>query len=82
MSSFGLVALSAIWGMLKTCAPGHEVRLKKHRYWVLWRGKMATLPTGPHGKGNPGTQIGHVRHMIRQLEIEFDCAKRELAALR
>jgi len=54
--------------MLKACAPEAEIREKLHHYWVIYK-------KGAHGAGDRAEiQIGKVRHMIRDLGIDEDCA--------
>ena len=62
--------------MLKVCAPGAEIREKPHHYWVIYKKKIyPSLPKGEHGAGDRAElQIGKVRHMIRDLGIDEDCA--------
>lgn len=69
--------------MLDECAPGHTRKERTHN-WLITYGaaEFPSLPKGPHGRRtNPGIQIGHVRQMVRQLNIQ-DCAKRKLETLR
>ena len=69
--------------MLDDCAPGHTVMVRVHNYVVGYKGRsFPRLPLGPHGKrDNPGIQIGHVKQMVRQLELSSDCVKRHLPQL-
>lgn len=62
--------------MLKACAPEAEIREKPHHYWVIYNKKIyPSLPKGEHGGGDRAEiQIGKVRHMIRDLGIDEDCA--------
>ena len=85
MSSFGMVPLKEIFSMLKKCAPGHTVEKHKHYFWVSYKGAVyRSLPTGKHGKrkGRADIEVGHVRKMIRHLEIDLKCAKKHLPILR
>jgi hypothetical protein len=83
MSSSGRVSLKDIQGMLAQCATGHTIVRKKHHYWVSFNGAtFQGLPTGEHGERNPEIQIGIIRHMIRQLGIDMECAKKHLQVLR
>jgi hypothetical protein len=84
LSSFGQVPIKDIWAMLDSCAPGHTRRLREHNY-VVYFGKESfpTLPVGKHGKReNPGIQVGHVRQMVRQLNLDLECVKRLLPQLK
>lgn len=82
MGSKGTVNLKSIWAMLDECAPGHTRHERDHN-WIIRFGEKVypALPNGPHGKSNPPIQIGHVRKMVRALEIG-DCAGRLLEILR
>jgi len=68
--------------MLATCAPGHTRKERDHHWVVMFNGRtFPSLPKGPHGKRtNPGIQIGHVRQMVRLLEVEA-CAKQQIETL-
>ncbi|HAM57560.1 MAG TPA: hypothetical protein DCQ64_19965 [Candidatus Rokubacteria bacterium] len=79
MSSFGTVTLKEVRAMLETCAPGHVFRAHGvHYFLVAFHGQtFPSLPTGPHGKGNPDIQVGVVRRMAKRLGI-LACAIREL----
>lgn len=84
MSSFGQVPIKDIWAMLDRCAPGHTRKLREHNY-VVYFGKESfpNLPVGKHGKReNPSIQVGHVRQMVRQLNLEVECVKRLLPQLK
>ena len=69
--------------MLVQCAPGACMEKKRHRYWVRYDGKIYRgLPLGRHGRReNPEIEIGHVRQLIRYLQIDGDCARRAIPAL-
>lgn len=62
--------------MLKACAPEAEIREKPHHYWIIYNKKIyPSLPKGEHGAGDRAEiQIGKLRHMIRDLGIDEDCA--------
>lgn len=66
--------------MLDRCAPGHTRKAREHNYAVYYEGRSyPTLPLGKHGKReNPSIEVGHVRQLIRQLQLELDCVKRVL----
>jgi hypothetical protein len=73
MSSFGLVPFDNVREMLDACAAGHELILKKHRYWVRFGGRTYRgLPKGGHGKNE--VKLGTVRQMVRYLGIDEECA--------
>ena len=62
--------------MLDACAPGHTVKEKKHRYWVIYQETIFRgLPKGAHGKPNPEVELGHVKQLIKVLKIASDCAR-------
>lgn len=57
--------------MLENCAPGSEVRLATHSRVVSYNGKVyRTLPKFDE------IEFGHIRKMVRYLEIDKDCAKK------
>lgn len=81
MVSTGQVPFKSIRKMLDECAPGHKIKVKKHKTWVYFGKKKAFLPKGPHGaKRSYSLEIGHIRNMVRQFEIE-KCAKEQLPQL-
>ncbi len=85
MSSFGRVKLTTVWKMLQKCASDYEAIEGKHYYEIRYKGKtFPRLSTGPHkkNKNQSEIEIGHVRQMVRHLDIDSACAKRELPALR
>jgi hypothetical protein len=84
MSSFGQVALKDIWKMLDDCAPGHTRKAREHNHLIQFAGRaFPSLPLGKHGKReNPRIEVGHVKQMVRQLEIDQDCVKGHLPQLR
>ena len=59
--------------MLRNCAKGHDIQLKEHFRQVRYEGR--TYPTLP--KKNQ-IEVGHVRRMVRHLNIDRDCAKKFL----
>jgi len=73
--------------MLDTCAPGHVFTEKLHHYWVTFSGKTyTTLPKGSHSdrgqrSGQAEIEIGHVRKIVRFLEIDKACARRVIPML-
>lgn len=78
MSSFGTIPLQDIWAMLNVCAPGHTKRERDHNWMVTWpHGTYPRLPLGKHGKRqNPRIEIGHVRNMVRMLNLDPEEASR------
>jgi hypothetical protein len=69
--------------MLDACAEGYTVEDKTHRRWVRYRDHTFHLPLGEHGtRENPEIEVGYVKSMIRHLQIDERCAKRELPQLR
>jgi len=70
--------------MLEDCAPGHTVVARVHNYVVHYNGRsFPRLPLGAHGKrDNPSIEMGHVKQMVRQLELETDCVKSHLPQLK
>lgn len=57
--------------MLEQCAPGFSLRLATHSRVVSYGAKVyRTLPKFDN------IELGHVRKMVRYLEIDKDCAKR------
>lgn len=67
--------------MLKECAPGFSIEQKVHKQWVRYKGKTAHLPKGEHGKKDPEIEKGHIKHMLKHLEIDLECAKQHLPIL-
>jgi hypothetical protein len=76
------ISLAAIWKMLDRCAEGYSRELKTHHHWVRYRGKtFQALPKGRHGAKRPEAQLHHVVGLISHLEIDEDCARREIPQL-
>jgi len=75
-----LVALNAVWEMLEQCAPGFTRRASQHYWIVSYQGRSyRTLPLGAHGRRqNPDIETGHVRALIRHLQISRTCAEQYL----
>jgi hypothetical protein len=83
MTSSGQVKRKALLKMLKHCAPEFRIQEGIHNDTVVWRDKeFAGLPRGTHGKrrqsGRVEIEIGHVRQLVSQLEIEPECAQKIL----
>lgn len=70
--------------MLDHCAPGHTRKAREHNYAIYYqRRSYPTLPLGKHGKReNPAIEVGHIRQMVRQLELDIDCVKKMLPQLK
>lgn len=74
--------LAKVFKMLERCAPGAEVEEKLHHHWVTYKGKtFRSLPKGRHGARVPEAEIGHIDAMLDYLEIDKDCARREIRQL-
>lgn len=85
MTSSGVVEIQQIQAMLAECAPGHSIKTTEHYHCVMWnRRTYPSLPLGAHGKKRERKaeiRIGHVRHRIRLLGIDADCAKKHIPQL-
>ena len=80
MTSSGQVKRKALLKMLKRCAPEFRIQEVVHNDTVIWRDReFAGLPKGTHGKrrqsGRVEIEIGHVRQLVSQLEIEPACSE-------
>lgn len=65
------VPLAIIYKLLEACAVGHTTRQTTHAIKVSYNGKeYPTLPS--YGD----IEIGHIRSMVRVLEIDKECANR------
>jgi hypothetical protein len=84
MPTSGRIPLKQVWAMLDDCAPGYRAVAREHNFLVTFNDRSyPSLPRGEHGKReNPEIQKGHIRHLIRQLEVDPDCAKKHLPQLR
>ena len=84
MGSRGTVPLGDLLDMLNACAPGDQSEEKEHHHWIRYNGRTyASLSRGRHGSGNRAEiQVGQIKQLIRHLEIDGDCAKRQLEILR
>jgi len=62
--------------MMDHCAPGSRFEQKPHNWWVYFKRKEpAILPLGKHGaRQDPEIEMGHVKKMIRFLDVNRDCA--------
>ena len=70
--------------MLDKCAPGHTVKSREHNFVVYYLDRsFPSLPRGRHGKrDNPSIQIGHVKQLVKQLELDLECVKQLLPQLK
>lgn len=76
------VTLASVRKMLKKCAPGAEIEEKLHHHWVRYNGKtFRSLSIGVRGSRDPEVEIGIVVGMMRHLEIDQPCARREIPQL-
>ena len=65
---------------MSDCALGHELILKKHRYWVRYNKRtFRGLPKGGHGKLE--IKIGTIEQMVTYLMIDVSCAKKYIPGL-
>jgi len=63
------VAFSDVETMLKHCADGYTLRIATHYRIVKYNGKVfRSLPK------HDTIELGHLRKMVRYLEISRDCA--------
>jgi hypothetical protein len=69
--------------MLDECAPGHTKKGREHNWFITWNGRSHwRLPRGEHGaRKNPDIEIGHVKNLVRQLQIPEDCVAKQLPQL-
>ena len=76
------VPLPKVLKMLERCAPGAEIELKLHHYWVTFSGRtFRSLPKGRHGARVPDIEIGHVNGMVEFLRVDKDCARQHIPQL-
>lgn len=75
--------------MLDACAPGWTKTDTEHYYCIKWKGlTYPSLPRGSHAgkkgqkKGRTLVEVGHIKHMVHQLNIDMECAKKHLDVLR
>ena len=62
--------------MLDECAPENTRRLSDHFWRITYKGK--TYPSFPK---HDQVEAGHIRKMLRYLEIDADCARKHLPIL-
>ncbi len=87
MPSVGRVKLKAVFDMLDECAPGYTCKPTTHFLRFRYAGKTyPSFPKGEHGRkrisGNAEIEMGHVRQLVRHLNINCDCANRMIPALK
>lgn len=64
--------------MLRKCAKDFSEALKKHHIALTWDGKTALVPSSAHGAKDPEIETGHVKAMIRLLDLDLDCVRKYL----
>ena len=62
--------------MLEDCAPGSAVRQTTHSRSIRYNGRV--FPSLPKFKT---VELGHVRKMVRYLQISHDCVKKHIPNL-
>ena len=62
--------------MLDACAPGYRIRETTHTDWILYNGR--TYYTFPKYKEIP---VGHIKKMLRTLQIDITRAREFLPIL-
>lgn len=68
--------LATVQKLLEECAAGHSIRQTTHFLKVTYNGK--TYPTLPSYKS---IELGFIRSMVRDLEIDKECANRHIPKL-
>lgn len=62
--------------MLTNCAAGHTLRMATHSRVISFRGR--TYRSFPkHDK----IELGHIRKLVRYLQIDWDCASRHISQI-
>lgn len=62
--------------MLEECAPNSTVRVATHVRVLEYNGKVVrNIPK------HKEVRVGHIRHAVRHLGIDHECAKRHIPAL-
>ena len=69
-------SLTDVHKMLENCAPGHTIRNTTHFLKVQYKGK--TFPALPSYNN---IELGHIRKMVRTLEINKECANKHIPGL-
>lgn len=72
-----LIAQSAVKRMTDKCAPGSTWTLGTHSYKVKFGGRC--YPSLPK---HAEIEIGHIRKMVRHLQIDRKCATAQIPALK
>lgn len=72
-----LVRQREVFRMLDECAPENTRRLSDHFWRITYKGK--TYPSFPK---HEQVEVGHIRKVLRHLEIDMECAKKHLSILR
>lgn len=68
--------------MLRRCAKGAEIEEKLHHHWVRYNDRtFNSLPKGRHGARTPMVEIGHIVGMIKDLQIDEECARGQIPQL-
>ena len=63
--------------MLEDCAPGSTVRVATHVRMLEYNGKVVRrIPK------HKEVHVGHIRHAVRHLGIDQECADRHIPALK
>ena len=60
-----------VFKMMDDCAPGSTRREGTRRYVARYEGKVHHFP-----RGDRTLEVGHVKKIVTQLEIDRDCAKK------
>lgn len=83
MSSFGEVPLKKVLEMLDACAPGYTKKAREHNIVIYYgQHEYPSLPLGKHGKReDPGVQVGHLKNMVKALDLDTDCVRQHLPQL-
>jgi hypothetical protein len=69
-------SLSDLLALLSNCAPGHTLRNTTHALKVQYNGKSSpALPS------YNDIELGHIRKMVRTLEINKECANKYIPGL-
>jgi hypothetical protein len=68
--------------MLKHCAPDVTIKTTDHHNWIE-RGTLAykSFPNWGHGGDKNEIENGHIRKVVRLLNIPKDCAKQYLLSV-
>jgi hypothetical protein len=72
----GTASIADIEELLKNCAPGFTSRNTTHALQIKYNGK--SYPSLPSYKD---IELGHIRKMVRTLEINKECANKYIPGL-